>query len=262
MAWPRWVAWLVAGLPLVVSIVVSFADPIGATESRKSKPYKSPDNDLEVLKKAAAKGDAQAQNSLGLIFGNGTGVPQDDGEAVKWFKMAAEQGLARAQNNLGNMYSDGRGVPQDLAEAARWYRKAAKQGDTVAQYNLAVSCEGEEGVDQNYREAIKWYRKAANRGLAAAQYNLGLMYDNGKGVPQDYVEAHKWFNLASTSATAEGNQDIRQLAAETRDGVALRMSYAQIAEAQKRASAWKPTGQNKEKFTPDLVPRKRRVLPP
>ena len=63
-------------------------------------------------------------------------MPQDDGEAVAWFRKAAEQGYVDAQCNLGVMYRRGRGVPQDDAEAAAWYRKAAEQGLPEAQFNL------------------------------------------------------------------------------------------------------------------------------
>jgi TPR repeat protein len=61
-------------------------------------------------------------------------VPQDDAEALKWWRKAAEQGDATAQTNLGFMYDSfmydiGRGVPQDDAEALKWYRKAAEQGE-------------------------------------------------------------------------------------------------------------------------------------
>ena len=38
------------------------------------------------------------------------------------------------------MYGAGRGVPQDDAEAVRWYRLAAEQGEASAQYNLGVAC--------------------------------------------------------------------------------------------------------------------------
>ena len=48
------------------------------------------------------------------MYDNGRGVPQDDTEAVKWYRKAAEQGHAEAQNNLGVMYLNGRGVPQTM----------------------------------------------------------------------------------------------------------------------------------------------------
>jgi TPR repeat protein len=34
------------------------------------------------------------------------------------------------------MYEDGRGVPQNDAEAVQWYRKAAEQGHAKARANL------------------------------------------------------------------------------------------------------------------------------
>ena len=67
------------------------------------------------------------------MYANGEGVPQDDAEAVRWYRLAAEQGNAGAQLNLGAMYSNGEGVPQDDAEAVRWYRLAAEQGNAGAQ---------------------------------------------------------------------------------------------------------------------------------
>ncbi len=55
----------------------------------------------------ALQGDAVAQYNLGWMYANGNGVPQDDAEAVKWYKKAAEQGDADAQFNLDIMYAVG-----------------------------------------------------------------------------------------------------------------------------------------------------------
>ena len=52
------------------------------------------------------------------MYANGTGVPQDDAEAVKWFSLAAEQGHVDAQNNLGVMYDNGEGVSQNEADGS------------------------------------------------------------------------------------------------------------------------------------------------
>ena len=65
------------------------------------------------------RGDAEAQYNLGIMYAQGLGVPQDDAEAVRWYRLAAAQGNAGAQSYLGFMYDDGRGVPQDDAEAVR-----------------------------------------------------------------------------------------------------------------------------------------------
>ena len=90
------------------------------------------------------------------------------------------------------------------------------------------------------RSFLIWYRRAAEQGDVDAQVSLGMVYADGIGVPQDYVEAHKWFNLAAPrSKFADINKDIR----ERRDALALLMTAAQIAEAQKLAREWKPTTQ-------------------
>ena len=62
------------------------------------------------------------------MYDNGEGVPENDAEAVKWYRKAADQGYAKAQSNLGVMYDNGEGVPENDAEAVKWYRKAADQG--------------------------------------------------------------------------------------------------------------------------------------
>ena len=53
-------------------------------------------------------------------------------------KALADQGLAAAQTTLGFMYSHGDDVPENNAEAVKWYRKAADQGDADAQSNLGI----------------------------------------------------------------------------------------------------------------------------
>jgi len=86
--------------------------------------------------KAAEQEDARAQNSLGVMYYNGEGVPQDDAEAVKWFRKAAEQGHAEAQYGLGFMYRYGKGVPQDDAKAYTWFAVAAANGHELAKVDL------------------------------------------------------------------------------------------------------------------------------
>ena len=126
---------------------------------------------------------------------------------------------------------------EDYATALRLYRQLADQGDADAQTTLGVMYANGQGVPQDAVQAVKWFRLAADQGDARAQLNLGIMYDNGQGVPKDYVEAHKWFNLAAASVSSG---DTRERAVKNRDRVAGMMTPAQIAEAQKRASAWQP----------------------
>lgn len=66
------------------------------------------------------------------MYENGQGVPQDYGEAVRWYRKAAEQGFAPSQLHLASMYYFGLGVAKDHGEAVKWYRKAAEQGNMYA----------------------------------------------------------------------------------------------------------------------------------
>lgn len=76
---------------------------------------------LQELRPLAEQGYASAQTLVGLMYATGRGVPQDDKEAVKWYRLSADQGVANAQYLLGKMYRLGRGVPQDYKEALKWY---------------------------------------------------------------------------------------------------------------------------------------------
>ena len=158
---------------------------------------------------------------------------QDYATTLRLFRPLAVGGNATAQYNLGFMYANGQGVPQDYREAVKWYRLAAGQGAATAQFALGVMYVNGQGVPQDYREAVKWYRLAAEQDDADAQNNLGFMYAKGQGVPQDFIRAHMWFNLAAAQSQTD--------ASKQRDAVATLMTPAQIAEAQKLASEWKPT---------------------
>src|SRR3954452_13077717 len=69
--------------------------------------------EVENIRAHAEKGEADAQNTLGLAYKGGRGVPQDYTQAAQWFQKAADQGNAVAQRNLGSLYLEGQGVKQD-----------------------------------------------------------------------------------------------------------------------------------------------------
>jgi len=94
-----------------------------------AEPIPSTDESVEQqIRIKAEQGDAEAQNSLGVMYANGKGVAQDDKQAAFWFRKAADQSEAMAQFNLGSMYFNGTGVPQDYVQAYMWTELAAVQG--------------------------------------------------------------------------------------------------------------------------------------
>ena len=93
---------------------------------------------VDPLKTRAAQGDAPAQHNLGLMYYEGRGVPQDNAEALKWYRLAVAQGDALAQYHLGLMYAKGYGVPQDHIEAHKWFTLAAASSTSKPNRDRAV----------------------------------------------------------------------------------------------------------------------------
>jgi hypothetical protein len=105
---------------------------------------------------------------------------KDYATALRLVQPLAEKGDATAQVRLGIVYGEGTGVPHDAAEALKWVRKAADQGDAYGQLWLGALLRGIGGVAaEDDTEAAKWVRKAADHGNVPAQMMLSDMYDNG-----------------------------------------------------------------------------------
>ena len=81
--------------------------------------------DVTELRRTAEQGNAAAQNSLGLMYGNGRGVPQDDIAAHMWANLAAAQGNENARR-LRDLLAEGMSSGQIAAakRAAREWRPA------------------------------------------------------------------------------------------------------------------------------------------
>ena len=145
---------------LAFSIIIG---GVGTTHAESSELIKR-------LELQAAGGDSIAQFKLGVLYDEGRTVPQDDKEALKWYRKAANQGHAEAQFNLGVLYggaSSGslvvssmlvcgsgggrRGIPMDKVRAHMWFNLAASHADEDLR-TLAViardNCAGNMTTDQ------------------------------------------------------------------------------------------------------------------
>lgn len=154
-------------------------------------------NQFQNLLPAAEKGNLEAEDDLGYLYQTGEGTPQDERQAVIWYRRAAENGYATAERHLAYMYWAGLGLPQDYAQALIWYRRAAQQGDAWAENNIGSMYATGQGVAQDYQLARLWFTRAASERNPAAQVNLGDMYLYGLGTPRDYATARQWYTLAA-----------------------------------------------------------------
>ncbi|MHB9861203.1 suppressor of fused domain protein [Streptomyces sp. YIM S03343] len=173
---------------------------------------------LPSLREAAESGDVAAQNVLGGVL---LGFAESPSDAALWFTKAAERGSAVGKRSLGHLYANGLGVPQDLAQAERLFTEAADQGDAHAQFNLAqlrwgkgdpqavaglLRSAAEGGVDEAYAvlgdllaamdqdaEALRSYLRAAESGHDGAMYTAACWYRDGTAGGRDKAEALRWF---------------------------------------------------------------------
>jgi TPR repeat protein len=129
---------------------------------------------------------------------------------------------------------------KDMAAAAQLWKIWAERGNAEARTLLGAMYWSGEGVPRDHLEAARLYLLAANQDYARAQNNIGFMLGFGEGVPpHDDIEAYKWLTLAIERYTSR-NEDRLDQAKKDLATLAARMSPAEIAEAERRAQAWKP----------------------
>jgi uncharacterized protein len=93
-------------------------------------------------------------------------VPQDAAASVASVSRSHKRILrlrTPTQTTLGVMYANGRGVPQNVVVAATWYARAARRGDPTAQYLLGLMYDKGQGVPQDDVLAQMWLNLAAAR---------------------------------------------------------------------------------------------------
>ena len=79
---------------------------------------------FKKLMPLAEQGNATAQYNLGIMYGNGEGVPQDYVEAHKWFNLAGANGVEMGRENreiieklmTGEQITEAQGLARDWME--------------------------------------------------------------------------------------------------------------------------------------------------
>jgi TPR repeat protein len=187
-------------------------------------------NNPEEVKKiifGANKGIAKAQYTLGMMYAEGQGVPQDKKKALKWYGQAAQQDDPMDEIEVDKF--ENKNIPQEL----KFLTNDAENGIAQAQLKLGMLYAHGQGVPKDEGQARKWLRLAGEQGKYKAQYILGMMLADGQGITKDYVLAHMWYNLSNLQGNVGATTQISALEES--------MSPEQIEQAQKMVREWKPT---------------------
>lgn len=175
-------------------------------------------DNIEAIKDMAAKGDADAQNKLGICYKLGlANFDKDFREAAKWFTKAAIQGFPKAQYNLGCCYLNGQGVTQNSEFAVEWFIKAADQGFAAAQYELGFLYENGKCIKRNNKKAFELYSRAADMEYIPAFVNMGYCYENGIGTSQSYLEAESYYSKAAEKGNEYAKKALERIKEKVED---------------------------------------------
>lgn len=172
---------LLTALILVASPFLHAADPL--TDAVRAIEAGRHSQAAQMLTPLANNGNPLAQFRLGTLYYQGHGVPEDEKQAIYWWKKAAAQGYTEAMFQLGSAYLFGsqiaKIVPDPDREAAMWYFQAASAGHAEAQYHLGLLFLAGKGVIDSRAEAARWMRKAAAQGHPEAKKAL-VSIEGGK----------------------------------------------------------------------------------
>ena len=84
---------------------------------------------VRLIQTAAQRGDAASQNTLGVMYAKGIGLPLNYVRAEYWFKKSGDQRYAAALYHLGVLYKVGpNGIRQDLSKSNDYMTASALAG--------------------------------------------------------------------------------------------------------------------------------------
>jgi TPR repeat protein len=145
-------------------------------------------------------------------YQTGDGVPRDYSKATRLYGRASVKGDARAENNLGVMAMRGEGSSVNYTTAASHFRKAAEAGSAAAHFNLGLMYDSGIGFSHDPQGAVREYRMAAEQGLAEAQYRLAVMFEYGYGIRPDPAEAKRLYEMAAVGGKTDAYRSVAALA--------------------------------------------------
>ncbi len=155
---------------------------------------------LALLGAITGCGNAESAKYLGK-------KSEAEDDAAQFFKLGMECWSLKRGRLAGVL-----GLPEDNLQAIKWFRKAAEQGHASGQFSLGFMLyHYHEGIQTDYSEAAKWFQKAAEQGHARACFKIGWMYEHGKAVPEDKDKAGKWFLKAAEQGHAKSQVRLAQL---------------------------------------------------
>lgn len=137
--------------------------------------------------------------SLGHSFLQGSGVPQNEGLAIKAFEIASAAGLEFASFDLGSLYLEGRGVALDPEKALSFFSlEEAQKSRMRRQFSSRAPVKTLLDIQRKnpdcpipLEEAAVWLNERAKEGDPACQYVSAWMNYKGIGPCNGFEEIRR-----------------------------------------------------------------------
>lgn len=155
--------------------------------------------------------DAMTLKMLAYCHFRGVGVPKDMGKFAELMARAAAMGDMDAQLELGKCHYFGKGAVKDERKAAELAGMSARQGSGDAQVFLGMLLQRGKGVAQDEKAAVSWYMKAAMQGHPAGMRHLGDCYARGEGVAPDRAKAVEWYRKAADAGDEKAAKRLKEM---------------------------------------------------
>ena len=166
-----------------LSLVSAALPPGGASQALWFLGWASTPFSRVVARPAAAY-DIRSVQRFQAAVGHDPSGHLTVGETVLAIQMAAQKGDASSQNTLGVMYAKGVGVPTNYVRAAYWFQKAADQRYAAAIYHLGVLYKaGPDGIHQDLARADNYFTASALAGYRPTMNQLQELLNNADAGP-------------------------------------------------------------------------------
>ncbi|MCP4789280.1 MAG: sel1 repeat family protein [Gammaproteobacteria bacterium] len=181
----------VLNILLICALLAIPAHAASMKQAKKAIAENNIEGAINELLPLANSGNSAANNMLGELYLNGTGVSQDTAQAKIYFEAGARTGHLDSLKNL-NIILD-----TEYKQELLVVRPAAEGGDSQAQTRLGRMYEFGYGQNASPKDAFIWYNKAAAQDNLAGAMNLARAYNFGIGVAQDLIKAEAGYLAAA-----------------------------------------------------------------
>lgn len=161
-------------------------------------------------------GNLASCNHLALALAEGIGVPKDGARAVEVYQKACDRGYALSCRNLGLMMRDGRGVAVNLSRAAKLLDAACKGKAPFACTNAGDvdTMLSVKGGASFAKQAVAHYRQGCDGGDPTACRQIGIAYLEARGLPRSTSAGAVWLERACSGDDAVGCRILGAMAME------------------------------------------------